>query len=208
MYTRLFLASLLSMALMAAGGCKGADTPKAKTIANLKAGIIGETTASAKYAAYAAKAKEEGYAKIALLFEAASKAEGIHANKHTSVLEQLGEKMEKVTPVYEVKTTKENLEDAIKGESHEIESMYPEFIKTARDAVMADAVTTFDYAFQVEKKHLALYKDALAALEKKDFKGLADAYAVCSTCGNTFGKTVPNNCEICGDAKDTFITIK
>ena len=66
----------------------------AKTIENIKAAIKGETTASAKYAAYAKKAKQEGFAKAALLFEAASKAESIHAGNHRAVLEQLGTKME------------------------------------------------------------------------------------------------------------------
>lgn len=76
-----------------------------KTIADLKDGIKGETTASAKYAAFAQKAREEGNDTIAKLFDAASRAEAIHAANHTKVLEKLGEKMESFTPEYEVKTT-------------------------------------------------------------------------------------------------------
>ena len=84
-----------------------------KTIENLKAGIKGETTASAKYLAFAEKAKAEGLDTIANLFVATSKAEAIHAANHTKVLEELGAKMEAFTPEFEVKTTAENLQAAL-----------------------------------------------------------------------------------------------
>ena len=65
-----------------------------KTIENLKAAITGESTASATYAAYAAKAAQEGQPLIQKLFEAASKAESVHAANHNKVLEKLGATME------------------------------------------------------------------------------------------------------------------
>src|ERR1035437_3487566 len=81
------------------------QTKPVKTLENLKAGIKGETTASAKYAAFAQKAREEGNVNVAKLFDAASKAESIHAANHRKVLEGLGEKMEDFKPEFEVKTT-------------------------------------------------------------------------------------------------------
>ncbi len=194
----------LAVAAMAVTGCK----KQAGTAENLKAAIIGETTASAKYAAYAKKAKEEKFDKIAKLFEAASKAEAVHAQKHTSVIVKMGVKMDPITPQFTVKSTRENLMDAIKGESHEVDSMYPEFIKKAKDEAKDDAAQTFDYAFQVEKLHLALYKGALEALDKNDFKGLADSYVVCPTCGNTIAGKAPANCNICGEPGKDFFVIK
>jgi len=138
-----------------------------KTVENLKAAIIGETTASAKYLAYSKKAKEEGLDKIAKLFEATSKSEGIHANNHKAVLEQMGVKMDEVKPKYEVKSTKENLEDAIGGESYEVSSMYPDFIKVAKEENVTLAVISFNYAYQTEKNHNELYKNALDKLNNK-----------------------------------------
>ncbi len=193
-----------SVAAMAVSGCK----KQAGTVENLKAAITGETTASAKYAAYAKKAKEEKLEKIAKLFEAASKAEAIHAQKHTAVLDKMGAAMDPITPQVTVKSTKENLMDAIKGESHEIDSMYPDFIKKAKDEGKDDAAGSFDYAFQVEKVHLVLYRGALAALEKNDVAGLADSYAVCPVCGNTIAGTAPDNCGICGVPAADFIIMK
>ena len=44
-----------------------------KTIGNLKDAFIGESTASAKYGAYAEKAKAEGFENISIMFHAISK---------------------------------------------------------------------------------------------------------------------------------------
>jgi rubrerythrin len=143
-----------------------------------------------------------------MLFKAASLAESFHAKKHTTVLEKLGEKMGPVEPKFDVKSTKENLQAAIEGESHEVTSMYPGFISTAKAEMKDEAVTTFEYANTVEKIHLNLYKAALAALEKKDFKDLSSTFAVCPICGNTFDKNIPANCRICGEAKANFVAVK
>lgn len=184
------------------------EKSNSKTVDNLKSAIIGETTASAKYLAYSKKAKEEGLNKIALLFEAASKSEGIHANNHRSVLEQIGITMEQVNPKYEVKTTKENLQDAINGESYEVATMYPDFITTATNNNVNLAVISFNYAYQTEKKHKELYKDALDKLNNKKADTLPSNYFVCSTCGNTYAGEAPNRCGISMTPKDRFISIK
>jgi rubrerythrin len=177
-----------------------------KTIANIKAAIKGETTASAKYAAYSQKAKEEGFSKIAVLFEAASKAESIHATNHRAVLEQLGVAMEDFKPEYSVKSTKENLEDAYKGESYEIATMYPEFIKQAQKETVNLALISFNYAYQTEKKHQALYKNAIEQLKANKENTLPSKYMVCQTCGNTYDGEAPARCGISMTPKERFIT--
>ena len=96
---------LMTIAVIPAWSSTSAE--RQKVVDDLKAAFKGETTASAKYAAYADKANSEGLQKIALLFEAASKAENIHAGNHKAALEQLGEDAPEVTPKYEVKSTKE-----------------------------------------------------------------------------------------------------
>jgi len=204
---RFFTVLVFFMLVAVTAGCKGRPEAGMKTVDNLKAAIIGETTASASYAAFAQKAKDEGYGKIASLFLAASRAESIHAKNHTDVLKKLGKTMEAFSPKVVLKSTKENLEAAIKGENHEVVSMYPEFITTATAEKQEAAVTTFNYAIEVEKIHRDFYTQTLDALNKKDFKKLSDTYAVCPVCGNTFGKDIPAICPICGAAKSTFITI-
>ena len=199
-YFFLVFASLIFLA--------GCTSKPVKTIENLKAGIKGETTASAKYAAFAEKAKTEGHDTIAKLFEAASKAESIHAANHLKALESLGEKMEDFKPQFEVKTTKENLQAAIEGESYEVTTMYPQFLADAKTEKVAKAEKSFNWAFDTEKKHLAFYKNALVALESKTERTLAYNYFVCPVCGNTYDKaTVSEKCAFCNTSKNKFITI-
>jgi rubrerythrin len=181
---------------------------QSKTIANIKSAIIGETTASEKYAAYSKKAKEEGFTKIALLFEAASRSESIHANNHRAVLEQLGVKMDDFKTDHKVKTTKENLEDAYKGESYEVSTMYPNFLKIAQKEKVNFALISFNYAFQTEKKHQALYKNAIDQLKAGKDKDLAFKYMVCLTCGNTYDGEAPSRCGISMTPKERFVTIQ
>lgn len=180
-----------------------------KTINNLKDALLGETTASAKYMAYSKKAKEEGFDKIALLFEAASNAERIHAGNHKAVLKQLGTNVDKVEPnKFEVKSTKMNLEDAINGESYEVATMYPEFLKTAQEGNVNLAMITFNYAYQTEKKHKAMYKNALEKLNSGQADKLPGLYMVCTTCGNTYDGQAPQRCGISMTPRERFLTIQ
>lgn len=180
----------------------------ATTVNNIKDAIKGETTASAKYAAYAKKAKEEGLAKVALLFQAASKAESIHANNHRAVLEQLGVKMDSFKPEFAVKSTKENLQDAINGETYEVTTMYPGFLKSAQDENVNLALISFNYAYQTEKKHQAMYKNALDQVNNGKEKTLSAKYMVCTTCGNTYDGEAPARCGISMTPKERFVTIQ
>ena len=149
-----------------------------KTIKNLQDAFIGETTASAKYAAYSKKAKEEGFLRIGLLFEAASKSESIHANNHKAVLQQLGGTIPVVNPKFDVKTTKENLDDALKGESYEVSTMYPDFIKQAQSENSSLAMISLNYAYQTEKKHKAMYTDAIESLKNGAEKQMSEIYYI------------------------------
>ena len=187
-------------------GSKTSDS-KAKTIENLQAAFKGETTASAKYAAYAKKAEEEGHHNISLLFKAASMAENVHANNHKSVLDDYGVQTPVITPEFTVKSTKENLEDAVKGESYESTTMYPEFIKEASSSKSQLALISLNYAFETEKKHKVMYENALAALDNNTVKSLPAVYYVCPTCGNTYDTTPPKRCGISMTSSEKFSKI-
>jgi rubrerythrin len=177
-----------------------------KTIANLKAAFKGESTASAKYAAYALQAKKEGFAQIATMFEATSKAEQIHAANHQAVLEKLGQKTDPVKPEFEVKTTKENLGDAISGETYEMTTMYPGFIATAKAEDVIPAMKSFRWAMDTEKKHQVMYQNALNALNANKPGSVAGVYWVCPKCGNTYDVAKPEaTCSFCSTKNEKFI---
>jgi rubrerythrin len=185
----------------------GCGQKPAKTIENLKAAYNGESTASAKYAAFAEKAKTEGFDTIAVMFLATSKAEAIHATNHKKVLEKLGEKIEgPQIGTFNTLSTSENLNDALKGETYEIDSMYPGFIETAKKEKSTDAVKSFTWAIDTEKKHQAFYKSALDALNNGGEKVLPVQWFVCPVCGNTYNPTaVSSSCDFCMTPKDKFV---
>jgi rubrerythrin len=192
--------------LVALVGCKQAKP--VKTVENLKAGIKGETTASAKYAAFAIKAKEEGLDTIARLFDAASKSESIHAANHTKALESLGEKMDEFKPEFEVKTTAENLQAAIDGESYEVSTMYPKFLEESKLEKADKAEKSFNWAIDTEKKHKELYQKALDSLTANSEKSLSAGYVVCPVCGNTYPQAaIDEKCAFCQTPKDKFLSI-
>jgi rubrerythrin len=203
-----FLMFVISVFFLSALNFAANPPAKSQTAMNLKDALIGETTASAKYAAYAKKAEEEGYKNIALLFKAASKSESIHAGNHRAALAQLDVKVGKIEPKFEVKTTKENLQDAIKGESYEVATMYPDFIKKANEEKVNIAMLSLNYAYQTEKKHKVMYENALEKLNANKENTMANKYMVCSTCGNTYDGEAPARCGISMTPKDRFYTIQ
>jgi rubrerythrin len=195
-----------SMAKQASMVTTGTDA-KAKTIENMQAAFKGETTASAKCAAYSKKAEQEGYHEIALLFKAASVAENIHANNHKAVLQESGNTVPVIKPEFTVNSTKENLDDAIKGETYEATTMYPEFLTVANDANDQLAMISLTYAYKTEKKHRVMYENALVALQKNTVKTLPATFYVCATCGNTYETKAPARCGISMTSREKFITI-
>ena len=176
-------------------------------VSNLQTAFAGETTASAKYAAYAKKAEAEGHRQIALLFKAASVSEKVHANNHRAVLEEMGVSPIEVKPAFTVKTTKENLQDAIAGESYEITTMYPEFLANADIAKAQMALLSLNYAYKTEQKHKPLYEQALGALQNSRENSLATRFFICPTCGNTYDGAAPKRCGISMTGGERFIEI-
>ena len=181
--------------------------PTTLNLQNMQDAFKGETTASAKYDAFSKKANEEGLFEIALLFKAASVAEKIHADNHKIVIEKAGQTTPEITPEFTVKSTKENLENAIEGENYEFFTMYPEFIKNANKAGNYMAQISLTYAYKVEQKHRDFYIKALLALENNKVKSLPTVYFLCPTCGNTYETVAPKRCEISMTNANNFIKL-
>ncbi len=203
---RFFSLVLLFMFLTLAVSAFSADTAKATTLANLQTAFNGESNAHARYLAFAKKAEAEGYGEVASLFRAAAKAEEIHANNHAVVIKKLGGTPEAKIETPDVKSTKENLEAAIKGETYERDTMYPGFLKQAREARNTDAIQTFNFAKTAEAEHAKLYTKALKDLAK--LKGTkAKNFYVCSVCGYTVEKVDFAKCPSCFSPKEKYETV-
>ncbi len=180
-----------------------------QTLKNLLAAFNGESNASARYAAFATKADQEGYLKVGSLFRAASRAEQIHATNHSLVIEKLGGKAVATIEAAVVQSTAENLQAAIGGENYEVDVMYPDFIGEAEAQKNAAALRTFKYAIEVEKIHAQLFAQALEHLQQcvdQSCKKLSNKaiYYVCPVCGFTADKTDYDRCPVCSHAKENF----
>ena len=119
---------------------------------NLKTAFASESQTNIEYLAYAHKAMDEGFMEIAQLFREAAGAETVHALSHLSVMGVIG-------------TTKENLNEAAEGESLEILSMYPKFIEDAEREGRDEAAKSFRIAFEREKHHRTMFRQALKQLK-------------------------------------------
>lgn len=200
------LATAFALLLLAVpGGAFAAKPAPGKTLDNLMAAFNGESNAHARYLAFAQKADEEGYGKVASLFRAAARAEEIHAANHAKVIESLGGTAKATIETPDVKTTAENLQAAIAGESYERDTMYPEFLATARAERNVDAVETFNYAKSAEAEHAKLYQNALDNLDQMTGAGVT--YYVCSVCGFTTTRVDFSKCPSCFSPKEKYETV-
>jgi rubrerythrin len=159
-----------------------------KTDNYLKEAFAGESQANRKYLAFAQKADQEGFPQAARLFRAAAEAETVHAHSHLRVLKG-------------IKSTKENLQEAINGESHEFQKMYPEMIAAAKAEGQKAAERSFAFANDVEKIHAALYQKLLDSLGRAQENY---SYYVCPVCGFTAEKAAPGICPVCGAKGELF----
>jgi rubrerythrin len=158
-----------------------------KAVEDLKAAFAGESQANRKYLAFAQKADQEGFPMAARLFRAAAAAETVHAHAHLKVLGG-------------IKSTKENILEAIQGESYEFQKMYPEMIADAKAEGNAQALRSFEFANAVEKIHAQLYQKMLDNLDKQS---MVDVY-ICPVCGMTVEGEPPEKCPVCGALKKFF----
>ncbi|HQU31035.1 MAG: rubrerythrin family protein [Planctomycetia bacterium] len=157
---------------------------------NLQNAFAGESQANRKYLAFGKKAEEEGFKQVAKLFRAAAEAETVHAHNHLRVMGG-------------IKTTKENIQEAIAGETYEFTKMYPQMIEEAKKEGNKEALRSFEIANKVEKIHADLYQKALQHLGKNEDV----EYYVCQVCGNTVEREAPDTCPICGAPKSRFTKI-
>jgi rubrerythrin len=163
------------------------------TTTNLKEAFAGESQANQKYLAFAKKAEKDGFRNIATLFRAAAEAERIHAEGHFGAMDG-------------VKSTAENLEAAIAGETYEYTQMYPPMLKQA-EAEGHKAKRMFEYATKAEAVHARLYQMALdAARSGKDLP--QDRIYLCPVCGDIEFGAPPESCPVCKAKGSSYIQIR
>lgn len=164
-----------------------------KTVENIKAAFAGESEARNKYDYFAKVARKEGYHYIASIFEETALNEMQHAKDHLKMIKGIG-------------STKDNLKDAIAGENHETNEMYPEFAKIAEEEGDAEAAKLFRAIAKVEEKHEARFKKLLDLVETDMvFRREKPIRWKCSKCGYIHeGEEPPEKCPSCKHPKEYY----
>ena len=182
---------------------------------NLKEAIVGESTARKKYELFAEKATEENHPEITHLFKAVAYAEGIHIKNHIKALSKITNSQVDLNEIFKINEedikekvldTRNNLIQAIAGETFEFKKMYKSFIKNAKKEHTYLAEFSFNLARKAEKVHSKLYISYLKQLDNEENIEPVDIY-VCKICGNVELREPPNICPNCEHDKKFFIKI-
>lgn len=177
---------------------------RAMTEMNLKSAFGGESQARNRYDIYAEHADREGFPNTARLFIAIAHAERIHAKSHFRVLKDSGESLVVSGGGFGIKSTSENLQVAIDGETFEIEEMYPAYLAVAKSQEEKSAARSFEWALEAEKVHQELYTKAKKAVDAgKDIE--LGPMQICKICGWTVEGDAPDECPLCKAKKDRFV---
>ena len=131
-----------------------------KTEACLKDAFAAEAQANRRYIYFANKADIEGESDVAALFRATAEGETGHALGHLEFLEKSGDPITGMP----IGTTRQNLDSAVAGETHEYTDMYPGMAKIARDEGFDEVADWFATLAKAERSHANRFQKALNEL--------------------------------------------
>jgi len=176
------------------------------TTDNLKAAYQMAANAESCYKAFAVKADAEGYKSVAALFRAAEKSQDIHAAKCEAQIKKLGGAVTFKLAAAEVKSTRENLEAALKVQSAERAAKLAAFAAQAETEKNVPAMYAFKGAMAAEAQHVKYFTQALNGLEA--WKAGDKVILVCLVCGYTTMDVTTKNCPVCQAPRSKFEDFK
>ncbi len=169
--------------------------------------FAGESMAHMRYLIFADVAEREKFPNVARLFRAVAYAEFVHARNHYNNLRDYKEdfKVAAGTPAGPGNTSK-NLELGIMGEEYEVNEMYPVYMEIAKFQGFKGAEQSFHYAYEAEKIHAQLYREAKSYVDQGQDWPLKGKVWICPVCGHTYvGDEPPERCPICNVPKDRYV---
>jgi rubrerythrin len=174
------------------------------TASHLRSAFAGESQAHMRYLIYGDRAEKEGFPNVARLFRAIAFAEQVHATNHFQQLrEAKGAALTVAGAGFGLGPSADNLDVAIEGEEFEVAEMYPVYKAAADFQGEKGAVRSFDWAWQAEQIHAAMYKEAKAAvLAGRDYE-VGPVY-ICSVCGHTVTGQAPDRCPVCNAVREKY----
>jgi rubrerythrin len=114
----------------------------------------------------------------------------VHATNHLKVLEL-------------IRSSADNLQAAIDGETYEVEEMYPAFKAVAELQKETGGQRSTRWALEAEKVHAGMYQRAKQAVINGEDIQIGTIY-ICQKCGYTVEGKAPERCPICGAPAEEF----
>jgi len=189
-----------------AGVLNAAEDAGKATLENLQKAYGVESAAKARYEAFAAKADEEGYKGVASLFRALAKSDGLRAEKYAGLIKAGGGEAKAAADKPEVKSTKENLEAAVKSLTTDKEALYPAFAKQAVEEKNTAAAISFKGATHIGAASAKLVQEALKDLD--GWKAGGKEFLVCQVCNLVTTDLKLQKCPVCSAPRSKFDVVK
>ena len=145
------------------------------------------------FLAFADKADAEGAPQVAKLFRATAEAERIHAEAQLTMLDT-------------VRSTRENLLQAMAAEEREFQDLYVKFLRESQEEGHQPAIELLTRIMASERLHHNLFSQALDAMDAGRPVEQAPIF-VCSYCGNIVIGEIAGPCSICGKGAEKFTAI-
>ncbi|MCW4027226.1 MAG: rubrerythrin family protein [Candidatus Bathyarchaeota archaeon] len=177
------------------------------TETNLRSAYAGESQAHMRYAIYSEVAGKKGFPNVARLFTAVAFAEKVHASNHYRNILSKGGAVTVSAAVSGSRSTSDNLQAGIEGETFEIDEMYPAYRAVAEFQGERAAETSFTWALEAEKIYASLYQKAKQAVDEGKDVDLGPIQ-ICTVCGFTVEGEAPNRCPICKALRKRFKTFE
>ncbi|HJB25530.1 MAG TPA: rubrerythrin family protein [Firmicutes bacterium] len=164
------------------------DFENSRTKANLYSAFAGESQARTKYNVYADQARKEGYQHLGDLFDTTAANEWAHA---TMWLKHINGGA--------IKSTTDNLVDAMAGEHFEWSEMYKEYAQVAKEEGFTQIAAEFELVAGIEKMHEDRYRKMSDDLKQQMvFKKPTSVSWICRNCGYVYeGAEAPKICPVC-----------
>ncbi len=197
---------LLLLLLALNYGCeKKKEQPKEQqptvTLENLQSAYVKALRHNFMYTKFVPQAEKEKNVPVANLYRAVARSEEIHAQRHAELLRSKG--IEPRPPQYDsisVGTLMQTLKMALSSEEIEVESMYPNLVRTAEAEKFPAATEQFTFCLEGDARQMELMKEA----QDKNGKIQKVTYLVCPGCGYIFTSEEVEECPTCKTTKDKF----
>lgn len=186
----------------------GVVAQAATTPDNITTAYLAESASKARYEAFAARATDEGYKSVAVLFRATAASQDVLIKKHAAMIQKLsgGLPVVKVAAAPVVKSTRENLEAALAADIGEKNTRYAAFSRQAEADKNVAAVYGFKGAVAAEIEYVKFFKLALSDLD--GWKAEGKSFAVCEVCSFLVMGPPPATCPVCSAPREKFSIIK